>query len=46
MFDVRIIEIQERAICRRMRLAYDRVDRVWLREKAVKELRAMSEVQP
>lgn len=44
MFDVRIIEIQERAIVRRLRLAYDRVDRVWLREKAMRELREM--VQP
>jgi hypothetical protein len=33
-----LIEIQERAICRRLRIAYVRVDRVWLREQAIKEL--------
>lgn len=43
MFDITLIEIQERAICRRMRLAYDRVDRVWLREQAIKELMEMAQ---
>lgn len=40
-----LIEIQERAICRRMNLRYAAVDRVWLRLRAIKELRAM-EMQP
>lgn len=34
-----LIERTERAICRRLHLNYSRVDRVWLRQAAIKELK-------
>lgn len=40
------IEQMELAICKRHRVPYSRVDRVWLRTKAVRELVQLSTIEP
>ena len=39
-FDISQIESMEDEICRRVRIRKSRIDRVWLRVKAIRELKA------